>query len=251
MVELMGEKRLVTSLGKSLSRRIGRVAYAEWFHTVLFEKDDDTLYVTVTHQATADRINTQYHDALLFHAEKMMGVGAGVDVRVGSVAPPPPPPKPPLPKPFNLTEKLAARHGGYIGRPRKAEFVRTPIKFKTIMDEVARAFDLTPAQIASKNRSKLVVAARGICIYLARQLTTHSYPELARLLGGTNHSSAITAFQRVEGQMGRKALLPRPILGFVTIDELVHHWDARFTAAHLVKKETDHGTDERNDKGGA
>ena len=46
-----------------------------------------------------------------------------------------------------------------------------------------------------------VALARALVTYLARRLTTMSYPEIARSMNRPNHSTVITAFNRVTRQM--------------------------------------------------
>ena len=50
-------------------------------------------------------------------------------------------------------------------------------------------------------------AARAVTMYLARQHTGMSYPEIGRALGGKNHSTVIAACQRVEGMITGNDLL--------------------------------------------
>ena len=62
---------------------------------------------------------------------------------------------------------------------------------------VAPYFGVTPADLHSSRRTKTVSAARMTAMYLARQHTSMSYPEIARLMG-KNHSSVVLAVQRME-----------------------------------------------------
>lgn len=59
----------------------------------------------------------------------------------------------------------------------------------------------TPPIWRGKTRHPRVVMARAIITHLARQLTTLSYPEIARAIGRPNHSTVITAFQRFAKQL--------------------------------------------------
>ena len=56
-----------------------------------------------------------------------------------------------------------------------------------------------------------MVLARAMVAYLCRTLTTHSFPEIAVVIGRTNHSTVITAYKRFERQMA-KGLTPAPQL---------------------------------------
>jgi hypothetical protein len=43
-----------------------------------------------------------------------------------------------------------------------------------------------------------------MCSYVCRKLTTLSFPEIARAMGRSNHSTVITAYRRVERDMKAK-----------------------------------------------
>ena len=50
-------------------------------------------------------------------------------------------------------------------------------------------------------------SARAIITLLCKKTTTLSYPEIARKMGKTNHSTVITAHQRIEKQLEDKVSL--------------------------------------------
>lgn len=90
--------------------------------------------------------------------------------------------------------------GGATGlRPRR------PIHAQTVIAEVCRALRVDLTDFQGKGRHKRVVLARGLTVVLARQLTAHSYPEIARAMNRPNHSTVVTAFQRLEEQMADPA----------------------------------------------
>lgn len=99
---------------------------------------------------------------------------------------------------------------------------RKPIRLEHIVRTICRELNVEQAQVSGRNRHRRVVLARSIIIYLAREMTTLSYPELARALGRSNHSTIVTAAQRIEHQIRQRQ--PNPILestGSATIDQLV------------------------------
>lgn len=79
---------------------------------------------------------------------------------------------------------------------------RRPIPIEAIMGEVCRALAVDVSELMGRGRHKRVVLARAICSHLARKLTTLSFPEIARGMGRPNHSTIITAYKRLEQQMG-------------------------------------------------
>ncbi|MEM9296033.1 MAG: DnaA/Hda family protein, partial [Planctomycetota bacterium] len=68
-----------------------------------------------------------------------------------------------------------------------------------------------PASAArSTARTAPVVLARALAVYLLRELTPMSYPEIARSLGRKNHSGVITACQRLTRQLEDEATARTP-----------------------------------------
>jgi len=99
--------------------------------------------------------------------------------------------------------------------------VRKPVRLDHIIDVACRTLNVERAQIMSKSRHRRIVLARSIAIYVARQLTTMSYPELARALGRSNHSTIVTAAQRIKEQIDQQRPLPLvESLEVPTIDQL-------------------------------
>ena len=72
-----------------------------------------------------------------------------------------------------------------------------PIPVRKIVEEVGLRCGIPPEQITGSSRHKRVVLARSLSAYLARQLTTLSYPEIARALGKSNHSTIHAAVKRM------------------------------------------------------
>jgi len=57
------------------------------------------------------------------------------------------------------------------------------------------------SDLKSPKRLKAVVLPRQIAMYLARQLTSASYPEIGERFGGKDHSTIIHAIRKVEKLM--------------------------------------------------
>ncbi len=79
--------------------------------------------------------------------------------------------------------------------------VRKPVRFSTIVKIVCARLGVEPGQLAGSSRHKFLVLARSLSVYLARELTTMSYPEIAHAMGRKNHSTVITADQRLRRQL--------------------------------------------------
>jgi chromosomal replication initiator protein len=75
------------------------------------------------------------------------------------------------------------------------------IRLDTILKTVCDRLGVTAAQVNGRGRHRQVVHARALTIHLARQLTTMSFPEIAAAMGRPNHSTIITAAQRIQAQI--------------------------------------------------
>ncbi|MCB9860705.1 MAG: ATP-binding protein [Phycisphaeraceae bacterium] len=78
---------------------------------------------------------------------------------------------------------------------------RRPVRFAEILDAVCTALDVEIRDVHGRGRHPRVVLARAVVTRLARRLTPMSYPEIARGLARTNHSTFITADKRLGQQI--------------------------------------------------
>lgn len=88
-----------------------------------------------------------------------------------------------------------------------------PIHVQQVARVVAEELRVDMSDLMSSSRHKRVVLARSIAAYLARRLTTQSFPEIAKALGRPNHSTIVTACQRVERQIQRSERVPADTFG--------------------------------------
>ena len=78
---------------------------------------------------------------------------------------------------------------------------KTRLHVNTVIDTVCARMVVGRAELMGSGRHRRVVAARGLVAYLARTLTTLSYPEIAHALGRKHHSTVHTAVGRVTRQL--------------------------------------------------
>lgn len=71
------------------------------------------------------------------------------------------------------------------------------IHAKDIIARTAGQFGLTPADIVGHDRHKTVALARHIAMYLVRERTTLSFPEIGRLFGNRDHTTAMNGVTKV------------------------------------------------------
>ncbi len=83
--------------------------------------------------------------------------------------------------------------------------ITQPIRLHAILHACCTRIGVAEQDVLGKGRHKRIVLARSLAAHLSRELTTHSFPEIARALGRANHSTVIAASQRVERQIAAAA----------------------------------------------
>jgi chromosomal replication initiator protein len=76
-----------------------------------------------------------------------------------------------------------------------------PITPQLILDETSELFGFTTEEIISKHRQRPLVTARQIAMYVMRELTDLSYPNIARVFGGRDHTTVIHAVEKIGALM--------------------------------------------------
>jgi len=74
------------------------------------------------------------------------------------------------------------------------------VTIESIQKYVSDYHRLKPGELKSKNNSKSVALPRQIAMYLCKQLTDASLPEIGRSFGGKHHSTVIHSIKKVEEQ---------------------------------------------------
>jgi chromosomal replication initiator protein len=74
-----------------------------------------------------------------------------------------------------------------------------------IEGSVAAFFGVSPGDVHSSKKDRTVVAARSFCMYLVRNSTRMSFPEIGKFMGGKNHATVLMACKKVEELLGRNA----------------------------------------------
>ena len=75
------------------------------------------------------------------------------------------------------------------------------LSIEDIIKKVSSHFNIKVTDLKSPKRLKAVVLPRQVAMYLARQLTSSSYPEIGERFGGKDHSTIIHAIRKVERMM--------------------------------------------------
>jgi chromosomal replication initiator protein len=74
----------------------------------------------------------------------------------------------------------------------------------TIINETAAYFNLTMDELVSKSRTRTLVTARQIAMYLLRELTEMSLPKIGQELGGRDHTTVIHADRKIRELMAER-----------------------------------------------
>lgn len=78
---------------------------------------------------------------------------------------------------------------------------RRPVRIEQIILQTCRTLGVEVPDLMGKGRHKRVVLARSVVAHLSRELTTMSYPEIARAMGRPSHSTVITAHARFRAML--------------------------------------------------
>ncbi len=70
-----------------------------------------------------------------------------------------------------------------------------------ILDETAKQFGWTVEDLCGKSRRRPLVTARQISMYVMRELTDFSYPRIAEVFGGRDHTTVMYAVDKIKSQM--------------------------------------------------
>jgi chromosomal replication initiator protein len=70
-----------------------------------------------------------------------------------------------------------------------------------IRDLTAAHFNTDAEVLVSRRRDRRTATARNIAMFLTREMTDLSYPQIAALYGGRDHSTVISSIDRVAGQV--------------------------------------------------
>jgi len=104
-----------------------------------------------------------------------------------------------------LTRVLA--HASLMARPLSSELIAEVIprgrsaqatSVEEIQQRVAEAFGISRAELIGSSRAATPLRARQVAIFLTRELTELSLPQIGRLYGGRDHSTVLNSLRRVE-----------------------------------------------------
>jgi chromosomal replication initiator protein len=85
-----------------------------------------------------------------------------------------------------------------------------------ILDATAASYGFSVDAICGPSRTRPLVTARQVAMYLVRNLTDYSYPAIARVFGGRDHTTVIHAVDKISTQMKERRQI------YEQVTELIH-----------------------------
>jgi chromosomal replication initiator protein len=114
-----------------------------------------------------------------------------------------------------LTRVIA--HASLLAKPLSSELIAEVIPRTTrsaqatsveeIQQQVAERFGISRAELIGGGRSATPLRARQVAMYLTREMTDLSLPQIGRLYGGRDHSTVLNSLRRVEASLGEDEAL--------------------------------------------
>ncbi len=104
-------------------------------------------------------------------------------------------------------------NSNFTGKPITLDFAKEALKdllslqeklvsIDNIQKTVAEFYKLRVAELLSKKRSRSIARPRQVAMYLAKELTNHSLPEIGDAFGGRDHTTVLHACRKVKSLMG-------------------------------------------------
>jgi chromosomal replication initiator protein len=86
-----------------------------------------------------------------------------------------------------------------------------PLTPERIREITAAHFGTDAATLASRKRDNNTVTARNVAIYLTREMTSLSLPQIGGLYGGRDHSTVLNSISRIESQVSLDPEITRAV----------------------------------------
>ncbi|MDR1322622.1 MAG: chromosomal replication initiator protein DnaA [Gracilibacteraceae bacterium] len=91
-----------------------------------------------------------------------------------------------------------------------------PVTAESIMNAVAKRYSLTPDDLRQNKRSQFIALPRQIAMYLCRDLTELSLPQIGEAFGGRDHSTVIHAVNKIREMKEKDAALEKVLRDLIT-----------------------------------
>ncbi len=98
-------------------------------------------------------------------------------------------------------ETITAERAAEILTDLVSEREARPITPDTILQTTADYYSYTVEELIGRSRTRPLTTARHVGMYLFRELTDLSFPNIAKMFGGRDHTTVIHAVERIKVQM--------------------------------------------------
>jgi chromosomal replication initiator protein len=85
------------------------------------------------------------------------------------------------------------------------------ITIPLIQEAVANFFNVTVQDLNGKKRNKEIVVPRQIAMYIARELTQDSLPQIGRAFGGKDHTTVMHSTEKIENAIENDSILAEQV----------------------------------------
>ena len=89
------------------------------------------------------------------------------------------------------------------------------VTIETLQEFVARHYQLRVSELKSRNSSRAVTLPRQVSMYLCKQLTNASLPQIGKSFGGKHHTTVIHSIRTIENRRKNDRAFNDLIAGFV------------------------------------
>lgn len=119
-------------------------------------------------------------------------------------------------------------NSNFTGKPITLDFAKEALKdllslqeklvsIDNIQKTVAEFYKLRVAELLSKKRSRSIARPRQVAMYLAKDLTSHSLPEIGDAFGGRDHTTVLHACRKVKSLMGEDSRIESDVNNLLKI----------------------------------
>ena len=120
-------------------------------------------------------------------------------------------------------DALIVAHGTLVGRDITIEMTQEVlhdllrasdrrVTIEEIQKRVAEHFNIRLSDMHSARRSRAVARPRQVAMYLAKQLTTRSLPEIGRKFGGRDHTTVIYGCEKIGEEINADSRLRQEVV---------------------------------------
>ncbi len=90
-----------------------------------------------------------------------------------------------------------------------------PTERRITVDEIQKVtadyYGLKQTDLLSARRTRQVARPRQVAMYLCKQLTTRSYPDIGRRMGGRDHTTVLHGVRRIDALIGEDDQIARDV----------------------------------------